>query len=270
MDGKIQHRSRLNRGNATVILFLIIVIYLLYRGGVFQPAYWQDAGAKFQLNFIQDQRYLMLLKGLWATVQMSIMACALGIVIGIILSVIRVAYKGGAKIRFFNFLASAYIAVIRGTPVMVQILIWHFTIFGSLKHSNKLLIAALAFGLNSGAYIAEIFRSGIESLDVGQMEAGRSLGLGYAQTMRLIILPQAFKNTLPALFNELITLLKETSVAGYIAVNDLTRAGQNIQAITYDSSQPLLMVAVIYLVIVLGLTRLLTALERKLGKSDRR
>jgi ABC-type amino acid transport system permease subunit len=166
-------------------------------------------------------------------------------------------------------IADAYVLVIRGTPAVVQLLIIYYVIFASVA-IDKVLVAALAFGLNSGAYVAEIFRAGIQSVDRGQMEAGRSLGLSYGLTMRKIILPQAVKNTLPALFNELITLLKETAVAGYIAVADLTRAGDLIRARTFDPLLPLLAVALIYLLIVLLLTRLMNLLERRLARSDHR
>lgn len=263
-------RLRVDRGTVGIVVCILIVLFLLYRGGVFTAAYWAESSGKFFLNFIEKRRYMMLVKGLSATLKMTLISTTIGIVIGLVLSLIRVAHRGGAKIGVLNFLANLYITVIRGTPVMVQLLIWHFTIFGSLNNVNAIMVAALAFGLNSGAYVAEIFRAGIESLDPGQMEAGRSLGLSYRMTMMKIVLPQAFKNTLPTLFNELITLLKETSVAGYIGIDDLTRGGQNIQAITLDSSQPLLMVALLYLILVLLLSGMMTRLERRLRRSDRR
>jgi His/Glu/Gln/Arg/opine family amino acid ABC transporter permease subunit len=260
---------RIDRGTAGIMVFIVLILFLLYRGGVFTAEYWQTVGDKFLANFIQEKRYMMLVKGLWATIQMTLIAGVIGIIIGLLLSLIRVAYRGGARIGILNLIANLYITVIRGTPVMVQILIWNFTIFGSARNANTMLIAALAFGLNSGAYVAEIFRAGIESLDPGQMEAGRSLGLSYRTTMQKIVLPQATKHSLPTLFNELITLVKETSIAGYIGIDDLTRGGQNIQSITLDSSQPLLMVALIYLVLVLGMTALMNKLERRLARSDR-
>lgn len=265
-----QNRShKINRGSIGLFAFLLLILILLYKGGVFSSAYWETSGKHFFQNFIEKERYMLLLKGLWNTIQMTFLATAIGIVLGLILCMIRYAYKGGAKIGVLNFLANIYITVIRGTPIMVQLLIWYFAVFGSIKNVNVILVASIAFGLNSGAYVAEIFRSGIESLDKGQMEAGRSLGLSYKKTMAKIILPQAFKNTLPTLFNELITLLKETSIAGYIGIDDLTRGGQNIQAITLDSSQPLFMVALIYLIVVLALTGFMNRLERRMQKSDR-
>ncbi len=268
-ENRLQRRG-IDRGTVGVLVCIVLVLVLLARGGIFTAAYWETTGARFINNFIAEKRYMMIVKGLINTLKMTVLSAVIGIVLGLILSLIRVAYRGGAKIGFLNFLANTYITVVRGTPVMVQILIWNFTIFGSVKNIDAVLVAALAFGLNSGAYVAEIFRAGIESLDPGQMEAGRSLGLSYRTTMAKIVLPQAFKHTLPTLFNELITLLKETSVAGYIGIDDLTRSGQNIQTITLDSSQPLLMVALVYLIMVLILTGLMNALERRLGRSDRR
>ncbi|NLZ56436.1 MAG: amino acid ABC transporter permease [Clostridiaceae bacterium] len=224
---------------------------------------------EFYRNFIEGGRYMWLLDGLLLTLFMSAMAALIGMIIGLILSVIRVSYRAGVRIPILNALAGAYIAVIRGTPVMVQLLIIYFSIFGNLTDIPPVLVAGLAFGINSGGYMAEIFRAGIESIGVGQTEAGRSLGLSYGQTMRRIILPQAIRNVLPTMFNEFITLLKETSVAGFIAVDDLTRAGNNIRSKTW-SNQPLYAVALIYLVLVLGLTRLLSVLEKRMRRSDRR
>ena len=152
---------------------------------------------------------------------------------------------------------------------MVQLLIWNFTIFASARDLNTEYIAILAFGLNSGAYVAEIFRGGIESIDPGQMEAARSLGLTYGSSMRYVILPQALRNVVPMLFNEFIALLKETSIAGYIGIDDLTRAGQNIQALTLEHSQPLVMVAIIYLIMVMVLTKLVKKLEQWLSRGRR-
>ena len=197
------------------------------------------------------------------------LAALLGVVIGLILAMIRVLAHNGRRIFFLTRFADIYVTVIRGTPVLVQLLIIYFVIFASVN-IEKTLVAALAFGINSGAYVAEIVRAGVLAVDQGQMEAGRSLGLTYGITMRKIILPQAVKNVLPAMFNELITLLKETSVAGYIAVIDLTRAGDLIRSRTFDAVLPLLAVALIYLLIVMGLTVLMNMLERRLRRSDNR
>ena len=166
-----------------------------------------------------------------------------------------------------NAICKLYLTVIRGTPVVVQLLIIYFVIFGSMDIS-KVIVAVMAFGLNSGAYVAEIFRSGIMSVDSGQFEAGRSLGFNYAQTMMYIIMPQAFKNVLPALGNEFIVLLKETSVSGYIALQDLTKGGDIIRSRTYDAFMPLIAVALIYLAMVLIFTKLVNILERRLRSSD--
>ena len=171
------------------------------------------------------------------------------------------------KFKVANFFCKIYLTVIRGTPVVVQLLIIYFVIFGSVD-IDKLLVAIIAFGINSGAYVAEIVRSGIMSIDKGQMEAGRSLGLSYGQTMNYVIIPQAFKNVLPALGNEFIVLLKETSVAGYIALQDLTKGGDIIRSQTYDAFLPLIAVALIYLVVVVILTKLLGILEKRLKQNE--
>jgi len=170
--------------------------------------------------------------------------------------------------KVLNAICQVYLTVIRGTPVVVQLLIIYFVVFASTDVS-KVIAAVMAFGINSGAYVAEICRSGIMSIDIGQLEAGRSLGFSYAQTMWHIILPQAFKNVLPALGNEFIVLLKETSVAGYIALEDLTKGGDIIRSRTYNALFPLLAVALIYLAMVMIFTRLVAILERRLKQSER-
>lgn len=220
-------------------------------------------------DFIVDNRWQWLVTGLGRTLQITLLATILGVIIGLAIAVVKVSQYHGRKIPVLTELADLYLVVIRGTPVVVQLLIIYYVIFASVV-VDKVLVAALAFGINSGAYVAEIFRAGIQSVDRGQMEAGRTLGLPYSTTMRRIILPQALKNVLPALFNELITLLKETAVAGYIAVSDLTRAGDLIRSRTFDPLLPLVAVALIYLVVVLGLTKVMQHLEGRLGKSDRR
>ena len=265
----INKRYGASRGDLILWACGLILIFLLYRSGFFTAESWQDFNRRFYQNFIKDQRYMMLVDGLRSTIFMTGYATLIGVAVGLILSVIRVAHAGGANIPLLNALANCYITALRGTPVMVQLLIWNFTIFASARDLNTEYIAILAFGLNSGAYIAEIFRGGIESIDHGQMEAARSLGLNYGSSMRLVILPQAVRNVIPMLFNEFIALLKETSVAGYIGIDDLTRAGQNIQALTLEHSQPLVMVAIIYLVIVLFLTHLVRRLEKFLSRSRR-
>ena len=254
------------RGDILLGLFGVFLLYLLYTSGFFTAAAWQDFNRRFYQNFVKDARYMMLVDGLKSTIFMTAGATIIGVIVGLILSVIRVAYKGGVPIPVLNKFAETYITVLRGTPAMVQLLIWNFTIFASARDLNTQYIAILAFGLNSGAYVAEIF---IESIDAGQMEAARSLGLTYGSSMKHVILPQALRNVVPMLFNEFIALLKETSIAGYIGIDDLTRAGQNIQALTLEHSQPLVMVAIIYLVIVLLLTRFVRKLEEWLSRGRR-
>lgn len=222
---------------------------------------------RFYDNFIKDDRWKYIWDGLGATLQVTFFAVILGIVIGFLVAIIRSTYDKTGKMKILNFVCNVYLTVIRGTPVVVQLLIIYFVIFGSVDIS-KILVAIMAFGINSGAYVAEIFRSGIMSIDNGQFEAGRSLGFNYPQTMRYIIMPQAFKNVLPALGNEFIVLLKETSVSGYIALQDLTKGGDIIRSRTYDAFMPLLAVALIYLVMVMIFTRLVNVLERRLRSSD--
>ncbi|MBU5464244.1 amino acid ABC transporter permease [Anaerotignum sp. MSJ-24] len=233
--------------------------------------------AQFVLNFIEGDRWKLLVSGLGVTLKITLIAMVLGIVIGVILATIRSTYdltkddgRGGfgrVLLKIFNVIAKIYLTIIRGTPVVIQLLIIYFVIFAS--SDNGVLIAALAFGMNSGAYVAEIIRAGIMSIDRGQMEAGRSLGFNYIETMRYIIIPQAFKNVLPSLANEFIALLKETSVAGYAAIQDLTRAGNIIRSKTFSAFMPLVAVALIYLAMVMILTYFVGRLERRLRNSER-
>ena len=220
------------------------------------------------LNFIKDNRWKYIVNGLGVTLRVTLFAVLIGIAIGFVIAIIRSTYEKTGKLKILNFLANIYLTVIRGTPVVVQLLIIYFVIFASFR-VDKIFVAIVAFGINSGAYVAEIIRSGIMSIDPGQMEAGRSLGFNYIQTMWHIIIPQAFKNVLPALGNEFIVLLKETSVAGYIALEDLTKGADIIRSQTYSPFIPLLSVAVIYLGIVMLLTFLLKKLERRLRSSER-
>ncbi|MCI9168966.1 MAG: amino acid ABC transporter permease [Dorea sp.] len=226
---------------------------------------WQD---KFVNNFITDDRWKYIADGLVTTLQVTFFAVIIGIVLGFLVAVVRSTYDKTGKLGILNALCKLYLTVIRGTPVVVQLLIIYFVIFGSARDISKVAVAVMAFGFNSGAYVAEIFRSGIMSVDSGQFEAGRSLGFNYVQTMRYIIMPQAFKNVLPALCNEFIVLLKETSVSGYIALQDLTKGGDIIRSRTYDALMPLLAVAVIYLTMVIIFTKLVNILERRLRSSD--
>lgn len=224
---------------------------------------------RFYLNFIKDDRWMYMLDGLKITLEVTLFATLLGIIIGFIVAIIRSTHDRTGKLKIMNLLCQVYLTVIRGTPAVVQLLIMYFVIFGSVKGVSKVLVAVLAFGINSGAYVAEICRAGIMSIDIGQMEAGRSIGFSYAQTMWYIILPQAFKNVLPALGNEFIVLLKETSISGYIALQDLTKGGDIIRSRTYDAFMPLIGVALVYLVLVLGFTKLVSMLERRLNQSER-
>lgn len=228
---------------------------------------WTDFSDSFYINFIKDDRWKYLSDGFLVTLEIAFFAVLLGILLGFTVAVIRSAHDKTGKLRFLNLLCKIYLTVIRGTPVVVQLLIIYFVIFGSVNVS-KVLVAIVAFGVNSGAYVAEIIRSGIMSIDKGQFEAGRSLGLSYLQTMVYIILPQAFKNVLPALGNEFIVLLKETSVSGYIALQDLTKAGDIIRSQTYTAFMPLIAVAVIYLAVVMLFSFLLGKLERRLKNNE--
>ena len=219
------------------------------------------------LNFIAKERWRYIWDGLGVTLQVTFFSVLMGIALGFLIAMVRSTHDKTGKLKVLNFLCQVYLTVIRGTPVVVQLLIIYFVIFGSMD-INKVLVAVLAFGINSAAYVAEIFRSGIMSIDKGQFEAGRSLGFNYVQTMIHIIMPQAFKNVLPALGNEFIVLLKETSIAGYIGVQDLTRGGDIIRSRTFEALFPLVAVALIYLVIVVVLTFLISKLERRLRSSD--
>lgn len=224
---------------------------------------------KFKNDFLTDNRYEYILTGLLNTIIIALCAALMGVVIGFMVAVVRSSYEKTGSFKILNFICNIYLTIIRGTPAMIQLLIIYYIIFGSVN-INKLLVAILAFGINSGAYVAEIFRSGIMSIDNGQFEAARSLGLNYTQTMIHVILPQAFKNVLPALANEFIVLLKETSISGYIGLNDLTRGGDIIRSITYDAMLPLIGVAVIYLLLVMILSSLVKKLERRLRSNERR
>ena len=223
---------------------------------------------KFVQNFIQDDRWQYLLNGLGVTLRVTFFALIIGIVAGFIIGAIRSTYDLNGTMKIPNAICKIYITIIRGTPVVVQLLIIYYVIFAAVD-VDKVIVAVLAFGINSSAYVAEIFRSGIMSIDKGQFEAGRSLGFNYIETMRHIIMPQAFKNVLPALGNEFIVLLKETSVAGYIALQDLTKGGDIIRSRTYEAFMPLIAVATIYLVMVIIFQALVNRMERRLRSSDR-
>ncbi len=233
---------------------------------------------RFTLDFITDDRWKFITKGLGVTLEVTALALVFGVIIGLVVGIIRCAHdqqsvnerRGvrGAVLNFLNLICRLYVTVIRGTPVLVQLLIMYFIILVSAQ--SKVVVAVVTFSVNSGAYVAEIFRGGIMSIDKGQMEAGRSLGLTYVQTMIYTIIPQAMKACLPALANEMIALLKETSICGYIGLNELTRGGDIIRGTTFDALLPLFAVAIIYLGFVMLLTWLVSLLERRLRKSDNR
>lgn len=219
-------------------------------------------------NLIAEDRWKYIANGLGVTLRITLFAVLIGIVLGFLVAVVRSTYEKTHKLKVLNLICQVYLTVIRGTPMVVQLLIMYYIVFVSV--TSKIMVASLAFGINSGAYVAEIIRGGILSIDNGQFEAGRSLGFNYPQTMIYIILPQVFKNVLPALANEFIVLLKETSVCGYIALQDLTKGGDIIRSQTYNAYVPLFTVALIYLVMVMIFTQLVKLLERRLRSSERR
>ena len=219
-------------------------------------------------NLIAEDRWKYIASGLGVTLRITLFAVMIGIVLGFLVAVVRSTYEKTHKLKVLNLICQVYLTVIRGTPMVVQLLIMYYIVFVSV--TSKITVASLAFGINSGAYVAEIIRGGIQSIDNGQFEAGRSLGFNYPQTMIYIILPQVFKNVLPALANEFIVLLKETSVCGYIALQDLTKGGDIIRSQTSNAYVPLFTVALIYLVMVMIFTQLVKILERRLRSSERR
>ena len=236
----------------------------------------QNLVDRFQFVFLEDDRWMYLAEGLATTLEITFFALILGITIGVTIAIIRSTHDntietlrpgiGKVTLNILNAIAKIYLTVIRGTPIVVQLLIMYYIIFATSQ--NKIFVAVIAFGINSGAYVAEIVRSGIMSIDKGQMEAGRSLGYNYVQTMIFIIIPQAIKNILPALANEFITLLKETSVSGYIAIQDLTKGAYIIIGRTYTAFMPLITIALVYLTLVLFFTWLVGKMERRLRNSD--
>ena len=235
---------------------------------------WQSSFLKFYRAFFVGDRWKLFAQGVLSTLELTVIALLIGIVLGVVVAVIRTAHdqqrpgRRNIVLAVINFLCKIYTTVIRGTPMLVQLLIWGFVIFKTSR--NHTMVGALGLGINSGAYVAEIFRGGLMGVDVGQSEAGRSLGLGYLDTMRFIVVPQAFKNVLPALGNEFITLLKDTSLVSAIGGTELVYYAQAVGAKTYDFMFPYVGIALIYLVIVMILTWLQGRLERRLRQSDRR
>ena len=238
------------------------------------PNFWQDAYMKFYNAWFEADRWKQYFQGLGTTIQVTVMALLIGVVLGVLVAMIRTAHdqqrpgKRNPLLGLVNLLCKVYVTIIRGTPMMVQLLIMGLVIFASSR--NKTLIGALSLGINSGAYVAEIIRGGLMSLDPGQMEAGRSLGLGYLDTMRFIVVPQAFKAILPSLGNEFITLLKDTSLISVVGGKEIVYFAQAIITRTYETMYPYLITAVMYLIMVLIFTWLQGKLERRLRQSDRR
>ena len=220
---------------------------------------------KLYETFIEDDRYMWLVEGLGNTLLITLCALVIGVLIGSVIAVVKYFCEDDKKLRVFSWLCDLYTTVIRGIPITVLLLVFFFIVLAS---ADGIIIAIVAFGINSGAYMAELIRSGINAVDKGQMEAARSLGLSKGQAMVKIIFPQAIKNILPAIGNECIALLKETSVAGYVAIVDVTRAATNIRNKTFDAFNPIILLALIYLVMVVIMTKLLSILERRLKKSD--
>ena len=241
-------------------------------------AWLDDLKAKFILNFIKEERWRYLWNGLGVTLEITFFALLIGIVLGCIIAIVRSTHDknivtmrrgpGRFFLILFDRICRIYLTVIRGTPVVVQLLIMYYVVFAVSK--NKIMIACLSFGINSGAYVAEIVRAGILAVDKGQTEAGRSLGLSRFQTMRYIVIPQAFKNVLPPLGNEFIVLIKETAIVGYVSLSDLTRVANQMSSRLYDAFTPLIGSAIVYFIIIKILTILLAKLERRLRKSDNR
>ncbi len=228
----------------------------------------ESIGDHFYKNFVKDARWKYIVQGLGNTLLISFFAALFGILVGFIIAVVRASNEINGSFKVLNALGKAYVAIVRGTPMMVQLLIIYYIVFSSVN-INKILVAIIAFGINSGAYVSEIIRGGIKGVDPGQIEAGRSLGLRFRTILVSIVYPQAAKNSLPALTNEFISLIKETSICGYIGLTDLTRAGDIIRSTTYEAMLPLLAVAAIYFILVAGLSACVACLEKRLKKNER-
>ncbi len=228
----------------------------------------ETLGDHFYKNFVKDARWKFIVQGLGNTLFISFFAAIFGILVGIFIAIVRASNEMNGRFKVLNAIGKAYVAVVRGTPMMVQLLIIYYIVFSSVN-IDKILVAIIAFGINSGAYVSEIIRSGIKGIDPGQIEAGRSLGLRFRTILLSIVYPQAVKNSLPALTNEFISLIKETSICGYIGLTDLTRAGDIIRSTTYEAMLPLLAVAAIYFILVAGLSACVAKLEKRLKKNER-
>ncbi len=256
---------------AVLLIAFGAIAFASSEGAAADSGFWESFKARLILNFVKEDRWKYLVIGFRNTIIISFFALIIGLLLGFLIAILRSTFdmmtKKNILIKAVDWILKAYLTVIRGTPSLVQLLIIYYVIFTS-PNVSKIFVASLSFGLNSSAYVAEIVRSGIMSVDKGQFEAGRSLGFTHAQTMLHFILPQAFKNILPALGNEFIVLVKETSVSGYIGINDLTRGGDFIRSRTYEAFLPLIAVALIYLVIVMILTKLVSMMERRLKASE--
>jgi His/Glu/Gln/Arg/opine family amino acid ABC transporter permease subunit len=222
---------------------------------------------QLQRTFIEQNRWQLFLEGFRNTIVITIVAVIIGVILGVIIAAVKVYNQHSGRLKIVERIFAAYVAVIRGTPMVVQLLIFAYII---IQSNNYIFVACIAFGLNSGAYVSEVVRAGIGAVDKGQREAGLSLGLPWSTVMRRVTLPQAVKNILPALCNEFIAVLKETSIAGYIAVVDLTRASDLVRSRTYEPYIPLLTIAIVYFILVDGLSKLTRMLEKHLAKSDRK
>ena len=224
---------------------------------------------RFFKYFINYEGYKNTLIGLKNTFIIAIVGLIIGIIIGSIVAVIKLAGQRNKIAKIVSFVGDAYVMVFRGTPIIVQLLIFHFGIFRGMSIPEP-WEATIVFGLNSGAYVSEIMRGGIQSVDIGQLEAGRTLGMSYTMTMIKVVIPQAIKNVIPTLGNELIALIKDTSVAGYVATMDLNRSFTAIAGATYDFFTPYILLAIVYFIIVIVLTIIIKLIERRLRKSERR
>ncbi len=231
--------------------------------------FWSDISTQLYITFIEDKRYELFLEGLFYTVLISVLSTIVGLILGVVIALIRVERTQTGKFKIIDKILGAYVAVIRGTPIVLQLLIMYGIILVGVDTDFAWFVAVAAFGLNSAAYVSEIIRAGIIAVDIGQMEAGRTLGFSRFKTMLFIVFPQAIKNILPALGNEFITILKETSIAGYIPVTDLTKASNIVQSRTYEPFFPLIAAATFYFILVVIISHFFKKMERRFAKSDR-
>ena len=231
--------------------------------------FWQELWAPFYESFIEKDRWLIYVDGLWRTIVIALGACLIGLILGSLIALVQIAPRNNRVTRVLYRIARLYVTVIRGTPVVLQLMICYFVLLSSIKTvGGGIPVACITFGLNSAAYMSENIRAGIEAIDRGQLEAGRTLGFSWARTMWYVVLPQGIKNALPTIFNEFIMLVKETSVAGYVGITDLAKVQSLVTTQTMEIFAPLLIIAVIYLVLVLGLQKIQKIIERRLRQGD--